>query len=323
MRKAIFSLLALPLFLVTPLAAQVKIAQKPDRVSVEIDGKPFTEFFFGPNAPKPYLHPLRAATGTVVTRGYPMEQIAGESQDHPHHRGLWFAHGDINGVDYWTNEASQQKGIQGKVVLKKVNAAKSGEKTGEIDATIDWINPRGKTVLTETRKMIFHSHPTLRMIDLDIALKAIEKSKFGDTKEGTFSIRVAAGLEEPVKNSLPKPLRTGRMVSSNGKTGESQVWGRPAEWVDYAGELNGEKVGIAIFDHPSNPRHPTHWHSRSYGLFAANIFGEHDFYNDKTRDGSMTLEPGQTLRFRYRVVIHPGDAASAGLAGLYKEYAGK
>jgi hypothetical protein len=37
----------------------------------------------------------------------------------------------------------------------------------------------------------------------------------------------------------------------------------------------------------------------------------------------MTLEPGQKLRLRYRVVIHPGDEKTAGIAGLYKDWAGK
>ncbi len=76
-------------------------------------------------------------------------------------------------------------------------------------------------------------------------------------------------------------------------------------------------------DHPGNPRHPTYWHSRAYGLFAANPFGVADFERDKSKNGNMTLESGQSLRFRYRLVIHPGDVKSANVAALYKEYAGK
>jgi len=111
------------------------------------------------------------------------------------------------------------------------------------------------------------------------------------------------------------------MVNAEGLEGERQVWGKRSAWVDYFGEVEGEKLGVAIFDHPQNPKHPTFWHSRSYGLFAANIFGERDFMADKTRDGSITLEPGGTLRFRYRVVIHPGDFRSANIAELYRQYA--
>jgi hypothetical protein len=99
--------------------------------------------------------------------------------------------------------------------------------------------------------------------------------------------------------------------------------GKRFPWVDYAGTVEGEALGVAFLDHPGNPKHPTYWHSRDYGLFAANVFGEHDFYNDKTKDGSMTLKPGETWRFRYRVVIHPGDHTAAGIAKLYDEWVKK
>ena len=159
------------------------------------------------------------------------------------------------------------------------------------------------------------------MFDCDITLTAVQQVKFGDTKEGTFGIRLASELEEPHKDAPPSPPRTGRMVNSEGQQTESNVWGKRANWVDYFGEIKGEKLGVAIFDHPSNPRHPTYWHVRSYGLFAANIFGLHDFLNDKAQDGSVRLLPGQSLHFRYRVVIHPGDWQSAGIAALYQKYA--
>ncbi|MGH9658516.1 MAG: PmoA family protein [Bryobacteraceae bacterium] len=306
-----------------PLAAQVKITEAAGRLDVSIDGKPFTTFYTGTEAPKPYLHPLRAASGKIVTRGYPMETVDGESKDHPHHRGLWFTHGDVNGFDFWANEPSQASAKKGKVALKKMGKVSSGSKSGSIAATFDWLDPQGKPLLAESRVMVFPSDARLRIVDLDITLTAQETVKFGDTKEGTFAIRLAGGLEEPERRSLPSPPRTGRMVDAEGRSGEKSVWGKRSPWVDYAGELDGEKLGVAIFDHPSNPKHPTYWHSRSYGLFAANIFGEHDFYADKTRDGGVTLEKGKSLRFRYRVVIHPGDAAGAAIGALYRAWAGQ
>ncbi|MBM3775934.1 MAG: hypothetical protein FJW37_12360 [Acidobacteria bacterium] len=304
-----------------PAAAEVKITRAAGRVAVEIDGRAFTEFFIGPEAPKPYLHPLRAASGKVVTRAYPMAEVAGESTDHPHHRGLWFTHGDVNGVDFWATETPGPK--KGRVRLKKINDLKSGRKSGWIDAAFDWAGPGGEALLEEQRRMTFHAHPTLRIIDLDITLRAPEKARLGDTKEGVLALRVASGLEEKVAKSPPNPPRRGRMVSSRSAEGEKQIWGKQAEWVDYSGEVEGEKLGIAILDHPANPRHPTNWHARGYGLFAANIFGQREFHHDPSRDGGLALEPGQTLRFRYRVVIHPGDSETAGIERMYKEYAGK
>ena len=294
------------------LSAQVKItAQGNTQVAVEIDGKPFTTLYTGPETTKPYLHPLRAASGVIITRMYPMEKKQGDSTDHIHQRGLWFTHGEVNGLDFWGNDPSQQGPTKGKVQLKKLGALKSGKSSGSISATFDWVDAGGKVLLTEDRTMTFHSDPKLRIVDFDITFTGVEKSRFGDTKEGSFAIRLAEELTGK---------RSGKMVNAAGKVGEKEVWGKPSPWVDYSGQVQGQALGVAIFDHPSNPKHPTYWHSRDYGLFAANIFGEHDFFNDKSRDGGMTLEPGQKWRFRYRVLIHPGLTAEAGLAAAYDTY---
>ncbi len=304
-----------------PLAGQVSIAQHGiEYISVEIKGKPFTQFFIGPETNKPYLHPLRAASGKIVTRGYPMEDIPGESHDHPHHRGLWFAHGDVNGIDFWGNETRGAK--FGRIVLAKVDSLTGGKDSGSIAATFEWRDPAGKALLTEARQTIFYAQPKTRTIDFDITLTALEKVVFGDSKEGTFALRLASALEAPHAGAPAQPVRTGHMVDSQGREGEKQIWGKRADWVDFAGVVEGEPLGIAMFDNPSNPRHPTWWHVRDYGLFAANIFGLREFENDKSKDGSLTLAPGETLRFRYRVTIHPGDAQSAHIAKLYADYAG-
>ncbi len=310
-----------------PLCAQVKITQHGnEKISVDIDGKPFTEFFIGAQAPKPYLHPLRSATGLVVTRGYPMDpNVPGESKDHPHHRGLWFTHADVNGYNFWANEPDQDgknEGLnkgKGYVVLRKVNKITSGKSSGTIDATFDW-KGGGKTILVESRKMTFYSDPRLRIIDFDATLSPEEQVKFADTKEGMFAIRVAAPLEAQQPKGIDEPKRTGKLVNAQGKVGEKNVWGKRSEWADMSGVIDGQPVGIAILDHPNNPRHPTYWHARDYGLFATNIFGLHDFEHDKGRDGSLTIQPGQPLRFRYRVIIHPGDANAAHLREAYNEY---
>jgi hypothetical protein len=188
-------------------------------------------------------------------------------------------------------------------------------------ATFDWLDPQGNTVVVETRRMIFSSEPSLRTIDLDINLNAVPKVTFGDTKEGTFAIRLASSLEEDPKGAPASPKRTGTMRNAAGARTEKQVWGKRSPWVDYHGEVDGEELGIAILDHPGNPRHPTYWHSRAYGLFAANPFGVRDFENDKTRDGSLTVEAGQSVRFRYRVIIHPGDAQTSAIAAQFERYA--
>jgi hypothetical protein len=316
-RSAVFALL-----LSLQVSGQVKSARDGDRIVVDVQGKPFTALYItGAETTKPYFHPVRAASGTIVTRRYPMESVDGELRNEKHQRGLWFSHGDVNGLDFWDNEASYTTPNRGFIVLDRITGLTSGDKTGSIEARFKWVDPKQNALIEETRKMVFYSDPALRTIDFDITLRAIEKVTFNDTKEGTFGMRLAPGLEAPTRNAPALPKRTGRMVNSNGQEGEANCWGKRANWVDMFGEVDGEKLGIAILDNAANPGHPTYWHVRGYGLFAANIFGVSAFEHNPALNGSRTLEPGQTLNFRYRVVVHPGDYQTAKIAALYDTYA--
>ena len=155
--------------------------------------------------------------------------------------------------------------------------------------------------------MIFYSDPKLRIIDFIINLTAQVDVTFGDTKEGAFAIRLADAFTEK---------KGGQMVDADGRKQMAQVWGKRSNWVDYSAEVEGEKLGVAIFDHPQNPHHPTYWHARDYGLFALNPFGQQAF-DPKADESHMKLAKGQKITFRWRVIIHPGDAESAHLADLY------
>ncbi len=317
MKQMKVRLFALLVVLAIPALAEVKVARDGERIDVSVDGKPFTSFFFGSDSPKPYLHPLRSASGIIVTRSWPMQSdVAGESKDHPHHRGLFFAHGEVNGTDFWSEGKDK-----GHIVFSSLGEAKGGKDSGVITAKFNWVSPDGKNVLEESRRMTFREVAGQRYIDFELTLKAgRDKVTLGDTKEGTFAIRVVKSLEEKTPKCAPC---TGVMSSSEGSRGETQIWGKRATWVDYSGTVENEPLGITIFDHPQNPKHPAYWHARAYGLFAVNQFGEHDYYNDKTRNGSVTIEPEKSITFRYRVVIHPGDAAQAQIAAQYAKWAGK
>jgi hypothetical protein len=322
MRTALFLLVLAAL----PCAAQVKITPGPEKIAVDIHGQPFTVFYVaGPEVMKPYLHPLRAASGTYVTRMWPMEKVAEEAatgKDHPHQRGLWFAHESVNKLDFWNNDASYTTPNRGRMTLKKLDKIESGTSQGSIAATFDWTDLAGAVQLTESRVMTFYDELRTRTIDLDITLTAVKPVVFGDSKDGVLGIRLRPVLQESAQRGDTFQL-TGHILNADGLATEKEAWGKPSNWCDYWGEIGGEKVGIAILDHPDNPRHPVRWHVRGYGLFAANPFGLAAFTNDKSQDGSMALAAGQSVRFRYRVVIHPGDAKTAGVDALWKRYSGK
>lgn len=288
--------------------AQVRIADN----TVSVDGKPFTTFHLGEKNNKPFLAPLRSASGKIITRGFPMENIAGESRDHLHHTGLWFSYDDVNGVKFWENDPSYTKPNIGRIVVTHTEA-KDGDKSGKLTATMEWRDPAGKVLLVENRDMAFYSDPKLRTIDFTITLTAAQEVTIGDTKEGAFAIRLADNFTE--KRGL-------KIVDANGRTSMKNVWGKRSNWVDYTADVDGESIGVAMFDHPQNPHYPTYWHARDYGLFSLNPFGQNAF-DENMPENKTKLAKGEKLTYRWRVLIHPGDAGPAGVAEFYKQFVAK
>lgn len=285
----------------------VRLRDTEGSVAVLIGGSLFTSYIYT-GAPKPYCYPIIGPSGGRVTRNYPMQVVPGETTDHPHHRSFWFAHGDVNGVDFWS-----EKPEAGKIVHRKFEALESGPVFAKICSLNDWVGPDGKKVCEDKRELRFYNTSSGRLMDFEITIRATEGPvKFGDTKEGTMGIRVAS--------SMDVDKGQGHILSSRGEK-DGSTWGKQAEWCDYYGPVNAKTVGIAVFDHSSSFRHPTYWHVRTYGLFAANPFGLHDFKNDKKLDGSHTIPAGGEITFRYRIFIHKGDPDSAGVAAAYSAYA--
>jgi Methane oxygenase PmoA len=300
-------------------AASVQLKRNGDHIDVLIGGRPFTTYYFGRAVAKPYLFPLRSAHGTIVTRSFPMiPDLPGEDHDEPHQRAMYFAHGDINGYDFWGEAAfprwsDHSPSTFGLTVFSKLDEMRVGPESGEIRAEFELMTSAGQAIGRETQAYRFSGDDQTRIIDCEFTIIANHGPvKMGDTKEGTFGIRVVKALDSP----------PGRMVNSNGAVGEKAIWGKRADWVDYDGKVAGEDVGIAVFDNPKNFRHPTYWHARHYGLLAANPFGVKEFTHDPQQDGSYMIVAGQSLALRYRVLIHQRDFKQAKIAEAYEQYAG-
>jgi hypothetical protein len=296
----------------------VELQRNGYQIEVLVGGRPFTTYYFNPTIAKPYLSPLRSAQGTVVTRGFPMfTDIVGEDHDEPHQRAMYFAHGSINGFDFWGEAAfpkwsDHSSRTFGRTAFRKLDQMLGGPDSGTLRVTFDLVKPDGSTIAEETQAYTFSGDEHSRTIDCEFTIQADNGPvEIGDTKEGTFAIRVVKALDSP----------PGHMVNSTGATGEKAIWGKRADWVDYYGNISGEDAGIAIFDHPENFRHPTYWHARGYGLFAANPFGVREFTRDRRQDGSYMIPAGGSLILRYRVLIHHGDHHEAQLEDAYKKYA--
>ncbi len=273
-----------------------------DRVEAKAGDRLITSYVYAKDWSKPFLYPVNGPGGRGVTSQGP--------QDHPHHRSLWVAHGDVSGVDCW----SELEG-HGRIVHQGFLELSESEASAELAARNLWTRQDGRAVLEELRGVrVWDPSLDAVMIDLSVSLVAGYGGViFGDTKEaGMACVRVAASMEVE---------EGGRLENPSGGVNEAEVWGRRAPWCDYSGEVEGERLGIAIFDHPSNPRHPTYWHARDYGLMTANCFGISVFGKDPSISGRLFLDDGQDLTFNYRIYVHRGDAKQGSVAAVYERFA--
>ncbi len=287
---------------------KVDFVQDANRIDVRAGGKLVTSYRYGNELTKPVLWPVQAPSGAAVTRSFPLgKETAGESTDHPHHIGVFFTYDDVNGEGFWNNTSSPPQ-------VKHVKVAKmqGGEGKGTLSTVSHWVGKAGKTLLEEKRDMVFRAGEDEYIIDFGIDLTAQdEKVVFGDTKEGMFAIRVAQWLQETGGSDWVKGVTgTAEYLSSNGDETEKEVWGTRAKWVRLEGKKDGQTIGIAIINMPDSVNYPTFWHARGYGLFAANPLGQYAFEEGRKADNpqklNLTLEPGRSAHFAFRMAIYDG-----------------
>jgi len=282
----------------------VELTHQPEknRVHVTVDGKQFTNYIYNRSYKKhlrPVLYPVHGPDGVRMVRHYPIRKgVSGESKDHDHHTSLWYAHGKINGHSYWQDPRFK---VEHEKFLKIDGR--------QIKTRNTWHGPPGVDC-HDTRTLTFRTVPGGRAIDYVITLHADEGPlKIGDTKEGTMGIRTHPNLRID---------RGAHAVNSNGTTGKP-IWGESAKWVHYSDRIDGTNVGVALFDHPSNPRYPTTWHARHYGLITANPFG-YSFFKGEGHNGSMTVEAGDSVTFRYRFLFIRGDHDAANIPERFEQW---
>lgn len=281
------------LLLISPLTAELTIQQKPSSIRIMKGNQLITEFHTDRQVP--YLYPLVGPNGSSITRHFPLKNgIKGEAKDHPHHISTWFTHGSVNNHDFWH---PNKDGPSSEIVFKAFENITANSFT----AKLAWQHD-GKTLLHETRTYQFSLDETQLTIDFTSRLNAQTEVTFGDTKEGSMAIRLTPSLR--VKGRAAR----GQIENSAGHKNQ-QVWGKRAKWVSYHGpDSTGVDTVVTLMDHPKNLRHPTWWHARTYGLLAANPFGQHDFEDrkDQPKLGDYLLKKDTTLTQRYRLIIQKG-----------------
>lgn len=313
---------------------KVKIIQDKNekKLTVLINEKPFTTFLYPDTLEKPVLYPLTAANGTIVTRGFPINPLPGEPTDHPHHLGLWLNYENVNGLDFWNNSfaiPAEKKNMYGWIKTYDISGiggatTNDGTNVGFFSYLAKWTNQKNETLLEEKTTYTFSGNDHQRIIDRETVLKAVVTVNMKDAKDGLLGLRLAHELEIPamkdqkftddkgnvtIVKARADNIANGNYLTSEGKQGDA-AWSTRAAWCKVYGKMKNDSVSITIFDHPSNPNYPTFWHARGYGLFAANPLGEKIFTNGKS-EKNLTLKPGETVRFFYRIIIEDGKQTPA------------
>lgn len=319
----------LPLILLSPIVAAepaVSIKKEKGSITFSLGDELITTYHVGESVAKPYLWPVNAPGNVTVTRGWPMVKgLPKETTDHVHQKSAWFCHGDViphgielktkssdkrvHGVDFWSETPGH-----GKMVCVFVGEPQYTQGMAKISTKNEWRAADGTKIMDEDRTISVTNLGDARMIVFDIDLHAsVCTIEFGDTKEGSFGVRVSDEIKVKGGN--------GSYVNAEGKKNEKEVWGRRSDWNDYVGTIGGKTAGIAIFDHPKNsPR--SCWHSREYGLMSANPFGRDASFPDmKGNKETAKLEKGAHLKLRYGLLVHSGTTKDAKVAERFARFA--
>lgn len=297
--------------------------EKKNKVDVMIDGKLFTSYIYPADLDKPVLYPIYTSKSSVITRGFPRDPRAGERVDHPHHVGLWFNYGDVNGLDFWNNSyaiPADKKNMFGSVRHQKVVKAENGKTKGTLVVTSNWVDSKNNVLLVEETTFVFSGTDNLRTIDRTTKLTAQkEKVVFKDNKEGMMGLRLDRAFEEPSTkpevftdaNGNPTTVAAmnnegvnGVYRNSNGLE-KGDVWGKRANWVSLSAKKGSEPITIAMIDNSKNPGFPAHWHARTYGLFSVNNLAS-KVYVPTDEEYNFSLNPGESMVFKHRILINTG-----------------
>ena len=320
-------------------AADVSIAVGKNVIEFKAGSTVVAKYATAESVAKPYLYPVLAPNGVGVTRAWPVEKgLPGEAtSDHVHQKSVWFCHGDVipegielkvkttekggKGVDFWSEAKDAGGPRHGKIVCVKVDEPKQVAKNhASVTTYNEWRTPDGVKIMDEVRVIHFTDMPDGRLFEFDITLKAtVCPITFGDTKEGSFGIRVHDALRPSLKTGATVTTAEGKTIVPPVKDNMA-VWGQPAAWIDYSGTIDGKAVGVAVFDGPNNP--PANWHTRAYGLHAANPFARagSGFPSQKGKTDLLKIAKGDELKLKYAVYAHTGDAKTGKVAEAFAAF---
>lgn len=289
-----------------PLDGRLCVSEGPDLVTTYHAGPSIADAIAGRGGPRhPFFYPVHGPEGAPVTD-------FGKSHDptgsHRHHTSLWVAHASVDGRDFWSDRG-------GAIAHERLELLEDGPLFCRLVQRTRWLPRAGSEVerpdvdallVGERTWTVWREIEGTRLVDLDLRLAASGERPvtLGETTFGPLAVRVAT--------SMCVFDGGGEITNALGARNERQTHRQRAAWIDQSGPVAPDRwAGIAILDHPSNPRHPTGWHSRNDGWAGAAF----------NMTGPWTIEPDRPLRLRYRIVIHPGSAREGTVAQRFRELA--
>lgn len=287
------------------------------KVEVYLSGKLFTAYIYPNNMEKQSLYPIMSASGKFITRGFPLNPRPFERIDHPHHVGLWFNFGDVNGLDFWNNSfaiKAEDKPKYGTIKFRKI-VSENPEK-GTLVTNAHWVDVKDNVLLNEETTYIFGGDGSTRTIERITKLTAKQLVTFTENKEGLIGLRLDRTFEEPATKpekfldangiETEVPVMNNDGVNGVYRNAEGvkggDVWSKRSPWVALRGVKDGEAITIAILDNKSNPNYPAWSHARGYGLFATNNLGGRVF-DKNAAEVKIVLKPGESITFKHKIVI--------------------
>ena len=320
MHKLKILLICLSVLFATCLQAQkvqFKQVDQDKKVEVFIDNKFFTAFIYPDNMEKQSLYPIIASSGKIITRGYPLQPRPFERTDHPHHVGMWFNFGDVNGLDFWNNSfaiAAAEKPKYGKIAFDKIISVNS--KLGKLIVSANWMDINKNVLLSEQTSYVFSGKGNTRIIERITQLTAKNQITFTENKEGLLGMRLDRAFEEPATKpeifldakgvETLVPVLNNEGVNGVYRNAEGfkagEVCGKRSKWVALRAVKEGEVITIVILDHPNNLNYPAWSHARGYGLFASNNIGGSTFDKNATPIKKV-LATGEQMVFKHKIII--------------------
>ena len=312
---------------------QFKKVDQDKKVEVFVDNKFFTAFIYPDNMEKQSLYPIIASSGKMITRGFPLQPRPFERTDHPHHVGMWFNFGDVNGLDFWNNSfaiPAAEKPKYGKIAFDKIISLNS--KSGKLIVSANWMDINKHVLLNEQTSYVFSGKGNTRIIERITQLTAKNQVTFTENKEGLLGIRLDRAFEEPATKpevfldakgfETLVPVLNNEGVNGVYRNAEGfkagEVWGKRSKWVALRAVKEGEVITIVILDHPNNLNYPAWSHARGYGLFASNNIGGRAF--DKNASPvKKVLAEGDQIVFKHKIIIG-GDLSDAEINQLAVDF---